>query len=79
MYKKKYHHFNFDATSPGKVNVHCAHDGPVTTLNILKVDAELKLLMMTYQQWCHQKQWRSWVGVDARAHSNVGGASGQVN
>ena len=41
MYKKKYHHFNFDATSPGKVNVRCAHDGPVTTLNILKVDAEL--------------------------------------
>ena len=38
---KKYHHFNFDATSPGKVNVRCAHDGPVTTLNILKVDAEL--------------------------------------
>ena len=37
---KKYHHFNFDATSPGKVNVRCAHDGPVTTLNILKVDAE---------------------------------------
>ena len=46
MYKKiigikKYHHFKFDATSPGKVNVRCAHDGPVTTLNILKVDAEL--------------------------------------
>ena len=38
---KKYHHFNFDATSPGKVNVRCAHDGPVTTLNILKVDVEL--------------------------------------
>ena len=37
---KKYHHFNFDATSPGKVNVRCAHDGPVTTLNILKVNAE---------------------------------------
>ena len=46
MYKKiigikKYHYFSFDATSPGKVNVRCAHDGPVTTLNILKVDAEL--------------------------------------
>ena len=23
------------------MNVHCVHDGPVTTLNILKVDAEL--------------------------------------
>ena len=41
MYKKKYHHFNYDATSLGKVNVHCAHDDPVTTLNILMVDAEL--------------------------------------
>ena len=46
MYKKiigikKYHHFKFDATSTGKVNVRCAHDGPVTTINILKIDAEL--------------------------------------
>ena len=24
-------------------------------------------------------QWRSWVEVDARAHLNVGGASGRVN
>ena len=24
-------------------------------------------------------QWRSWVGVDARAHLNVGGASGRVS
>ena len=38
---KGYYHFKADAASPGKVLLHCVADGPVTEVNILKVNSAL--------------------------------------
>ena len=38
---KGYYHFKADAASPGKVLLRCVADGPVTEVNILKVNSAL--------------------------------------
>ena len=38
---KEYYHFKADAASPRKVLLHCVADGPVTEVNILKVNSVL--------------------------------------